>query len=116
MLDRIDPTFFRINTLYLGITRQGTLFVWKVPLPVSDMRVNSWHSSLREAAEYAMTHWVRVYSVTEAKSYRYGDPVVTYPEPTWPELSFQEILRLAFKGLVIDRPDHEVLKRLRGEI
>ena len=36
------------------------------------------------------------------------------PDPTWPELTFQEITRIAFKDRLIAGPDHPVIKRLRG--
>ena len=35
--------------------------------------------------------------------------------PEWPDLTFAEILRLAFKQRVIDSYDHPFLKQLRGE-
>ncbi len=37
------------------------------------------------------------------------------PEPQWPETSFKDSLRTAFKDRLIDTLDHPVLKRLRGE-
>jgi hypothetical protein len=37
-------------------------------------------------------------------------------DPEWPELSFQELVNLAFKDKVVDRLDHPVLRRLRGEL
>lgn len=39
-----------------------------------------------------------------------------FPEPTWPEATFQEILEIAFKGKFIRSMDHPVVKRLRGAI
>jgi len=36
------------------------------------------------------------------------------PDPEWPDLSFQEMIRIAFRTLIIDRPDHAVIRRLRG--
>ena len=35
-------------------------------------------------------------------------------DPQWPELSFQELLRIAFRDRLIDRVDHPVVRRLRG--
>jgi hypothetical protein len=37
------------------------------------------------------------------------------PPPTWPELSFGELLKIAFKSRYIDTLDHPVLLKLRGE-
>jgi hypothetical protein len=36
-------------------------------------------------------------------------------EPEWPTVPFRELLRVAFKDRLIDRADHPVLRRLRGE-
>jgi hypothetical protein len=36
------------------------------------------------------------------------------PDPTWPELPFQEILKIAFRDHIVDRPDHPVVQLLRG--
>jgi hypothetical protein len=36
-------------------------------------------------------------------------------EPRFPDMSFAEILSVAFRGRYIDDIDHPVLKQLRGE-
>ena len=36
-------------------------------------------------------------------------------EPDWPDLTFQEIIKIAFRDRVITDWDHPVLRRLRGE-
>jgi hypothetical protein len=39
------------------------------------------------------------------------------PDPTWPELTFAEILEIAFgHGHVIDDRDHPAIRKLRGEL
>jgi hypothetical protein len=38
------------------------------------------------------------------------------PEPEWPELSFQEILKIGFGDYQINNLDHPVIQRLRGKI
>jgi hypothetical protein len=35
-------------------------------------------------------------------------------KPQWPEVSFQELIRIAFKDRLIADLDHPVIKRLRG--
>ena len=39
-----------------------------------------------------------------------------FPEPEWPEISFKEILKIAFRENFIQTPDHPVIQRLRGPI
>ena len=38
------------------------------------------------------------------------------PEPTWPELSVAEILKIAFRDRIVDNGDHPVVQRLRGAV
>ena len=54
------PGEFSPATLYLGINRQGVAFIWPVKLPGPDGKVNSWHQSAAEAAELAMSCWIRM--------------------------------------------------------
>jgi len=35
-------------------------------------------------------------------------------EPEWPQLSFQELIRIAFRDRLITSIDHPVVKRLHG--
>jgi hypothetical protein len=116
LLTDIDTTSVHLYTLYLAVNRAKTPFLWKVRIPGPDDRTNSWHTTAREAAEFAMKTWVKVVPNMGNKCYEYFEPVAKLSEPEWPSLSFKELLQLAFRGMVIDGPDHEILKRLRGEI
>jgi len=51
---------FVTKTLYTAVNRQGTLFFWPVRLPPPDGKQMEWWRSAREAAELAMSGWVRV--------------------------------------------------------
>ena len=37
-------------------------------------------------------------------------------EPQWPEKSFRDLLEIAFRHNLIDRPDHPVIRELAGEM
>ena len=50
------------KTIFTAINRQGVVFLWPVRLPAPDDRKNDWARSAREAAEMAMTRWVRMKS------------------------------------------------------
>ena len=76
------------------ISRQGTLFLWALRIPGEDGRINNWHASAKEVYE----------------------AVGAIPDPEWPSLSMDEIVRIAVKGRVIDSLDHPVLQKLRGEV
>jgi hypothetical protein len=108
------PGEFAMVTIYTAINRQGVVFLWPVRLPSPDGRVNEWHRSAAEAAELAMRRWVRVKPNMSLGAYEMFEAASTIPDPEWPELPFQELLRIGFRDRLVDRLDHAVVKRLRG--
>jgi hypothetical protein len=38
------------------------------------------------------------------------------PEPVWPDYSFEEILKIAFRERIVDGPDHPLVQRLLGAV
>ena len=101
--------------LVTSITRHGNIFLWQLKVS-TDGRSNTWLESAASAAELAETHWIRMKSDMDARCYNIARATGPIPDPEWPELSFKEILTLAFKGRFIDSHDHAVLKSLRGEV
>jgi hypothetical protein len=106
---------FGPRALFAAMNRQNVLFVWPVRLPGPDGKLDDWNRSALEAATMAETQWVRVASNMALGAYEVFTATADWPEPSWPDLSLAEILRVAFKGRVIDSLDHPTLKRLRGE-
>jgi hypothetical protein len=100
--------------LYTAINRQGITFIWPQRLPPPDGRRDEWARSGRAAAELAMTRWVRVVANLSLGAYEVHVAEAELDEPVWPGVTFQELFATAFRGRVIDTPEHEVLKRLRG--
>ncbi len=100
--------------LFTGITRMGTLFLWPVPLPRPDGKHNPWHRSALIAVEKAENRWVRVVANMEAGGYEISEAAANIGEPEWPDIAFQEMVRIAFQGKVVDRPDHPLILKLRG--
>jgi hypothetical protein len=76
--------------------------------------VNEWHRSAAEAAELAMQRWIRLKANMALGAYEIFEASGTIPDPVWPDLSFQELLRIGFRDRLVDRIDHPVIKRLRG--
>ena len=105
---------FAMVMVYTAITRQGTLFLWPIPLPGADGRINEYHRSAHQHAEMAMTRWIRMRADAESRGYVAWEAEGEIADPAWPDLSFAEILRLGFKGYVITSLDHPVVQRLRG--
>jgi hypothetical protein len=108
------PGEFIMITLHTAINRQGVVHLWPVRLPTPDGRINEWHRSAAEAAELAMKRWVRVRANMTLGAYEIFEAASTIPEPTWPEHSFQELVKIAFRDRLITNLDHPVIRRLRG--
>jgi hypothetical protein len=105
---------FSIVSIHLAINRQGVVFLWPVKLPGPDGRVLEWHRSAAEAAEIAKIRWVRVTANKSLNAYEIYEAQSVIPDPVWPELSFPEILKIAFRERTINSLDHPVIKQLRG--
>jgi hypothetical protein len=101
-------------SLFLAINRQGVVRVWPVKLPDADGKINPWHHSAAEAAERAMSCWVRVTANMSLGAYELFEATGNLPEPVWPEHSFQEILGIAFRGRVVDSLEHPLVLKLQG--
>jgi hypothetical protein len=108
------PGEYSMTILYTAINRQGVLHLWPVKLPGSDGKVLDWHRSAAEAAERAMERWIRVKANMSLGAYEISEASATIPDPEWPQLSYQELLRIAFKDRLVNNLDHPVVKRLRG--
>jgi hypothetical protein len=108
------PGEFYMATLYVTINRQGVLFLWPVRLPPPDGRQLEWHRSAAEAAERAMTQWVRIRANMSLAAYEIDAAGVTHSDPVWPAHSLQDLIPIAFRDRLVNRIDHPVVQRLRG--
>jgi hypothetical protein len=100
------------------VTKQGTPFLWPIRMADPDGKWNVWHQSAWQIAEKAMTRWTRMQANRDAGHYvaEYDQrPIDQQHEPTWPDLTFGEWLRLGFQGSTIDSMEHPVMKRLHLE-
>jgi hypothetical protein len=98
------------------MNRQGVLTLWPVRLPGDDGRLDDWNASALEAAERAKKCWVRVVANMSLGAYEVYEATGDLPDPEWPNVTFTEILNIAFKGRYITDAEHPVLRRLRGEV
>ena len=108
------PGEFNMVMLYTAINRQGVLHLWPVRLPATDGRVMEWHRSAMDAADMATRRWIRIKANMSLGAYEIVEAATT-AEPEWPPVTFQELLRIAFRDRLVDRLDHPVIKRLRGD-
>jgi len=102
--------------LFTTINRQAVLTLWPIRLPDADGRHNVWHASALEAALLAKSKWIRVTANMYLGAYEVSVASDSIPEPEWPDIPFQEMLKTAFKDNFINDLNHPVLKKLRGEI
>ena len=101
--------------LRLGVTQQGTYFLWPVTAPVTEGRDNSWNMTARIAAEHAEKSWVRMIPNMGAGCYDIKLAPEGMPEPEWPTETFGELIQIGFdNGKSITSLDHPVIKRLMG--
>lgn len=96
------------------ISRQGSFFLWSVRLPDANGKHNIWSASALKAANTARTQWIRVLANRSSGHYEVWTTNAEIPEPTWPNMGLDEILKIAFEGKVIDNTDHPVLRKLQG--
>ena len=111
----LDERCVSVMRLRLAVNRQGDIFVWPIRLPGVDGTSNSWNESALEAADRASESWVRLSANRRVGAYDIAVASIS-EDPRWPDKPFNDVLRIAFKGKVIDSLDHPVLRRLRGEV
>jgi hypothetical protein len=102
------------KTIFTAVNRQGICFLWPVRYPSPDDRRNDWARSMREAAELGMARWVRMKSNRDLGAYEVFEAESVMAEPVWPELSFQQLIKTAFRDRIIAETNHPVIRRLRG--
>ena len=62
-----------------------------------------------------MTQWVRIRSNMSLGAYEVfiSTEDEKIPEPEWPDLTYDQLCRKAFKDLLVNHIDHPAAKRLR---
>ncbi len=105
-----------LKEFHLFTNRQGDIQLWGLRLPDQLGRLNGWSKSGFEAVKIAQSEWIRVKANMEMGLYDIYTATADLPDPEWPDMSFEEILAIAFKDRTIDSLDHPIVKKLRGEI
>src|SRR6516162_518228 len=105
--------FLKPVLLSVCMSRQNVFFLWPVRLPDDDGSggARSWGETARTCADMARTQWVSLRSDMKLGAYRIHQAEGALPDPTWPNLSLNQILVIAFKGRIIDNPEHIVVRR-----
>lgn len=101
--------------LFTCMSRRGITFLWPVKIATDGGRGQRWGDSALKIADQAKQVWVRMWGDIGLGAYAMTKAWGNLAEPKWPELDFRDLLRLAFEGRVVDRPDHPLIRELRGE-
>jgi hypothetical protein len=110
----LAPEITRVM-LFTGISRQGRVFIWDIPLPGPDGKHHEAHQVQLNTAMLAMGTWMRLTWNDDTRGYDVIKASAELSAPKWPNKTLEEILKVAFKGRFIKSNDHPVLKELRGE-
>jgi hypothetical protein len=102
------------TALFTAITRQGVVFIWPVRLPGPDGRLDTWSRSALDAVAMAQQGWVRVAANMSLGAYDVFVATGEFPDPEWPEVTFQQLLEIAFRDRYIRDPGHSVIRKLQG--
>jgi hypothetical protein len=102
--------------LVTAVNQRGLCFLWPLALGDGTGRRNNWHETAREAAVMAKREWIKLVSDMPSGQYRVYRARGALPNPVFPEKSLEELLRIAFRGRVIDSEDHPVVKQALGLI
>jgi hypothetical protein len=108
-----EPCFKR-KSFHLAVTMQGKPFLWAVRRPEDDKDPDKWMRAPIEAVRLAVTKWTRI-SWNEVTRQHDVNTCESDAEPEWPDLDIEGLNRIAFKDFIIDKPDHPVLRRLKGQ-
>jgi hypothetical protein len=105
-------------SLFPYINRLGVLRLWPVRLPDPDGKINEWHRTARVAAARGVSDWIRVAANRSLGGYEIFTARTQPPEPKWPDLSLEDMVRIAFhdRGKIIRSIDHPVVKTLAGQL
>jgi hypothetical protein len=112
----VVPELLKPAMLHTALDRQNNVFLIPVPLPAEDGRRNAWHDSLLTVVTTAQTSWVRIAANMAVGAYDCFVAKGNIADPEWPDVAFNELVQIAFRGRVIDSADHPVVKQLRGSV
>jgi hypothetical protein len=96
------------------ITRDGNLFVWPLRMGTPEKEADLAARSAYAAMQKAKSSWVRL--KWKGREFECSVAKGDLPEPEWPDITFDEMLDLAFAGQVIDSANHPVVRALNGEL
>ena len=107
-------TMAKAVVLHLAVDRRGNPRLIPVVLPNDAGFRNPWHDSLSQATSAAKGQWVRITANRTAGVYDIFAAKEQLAPAEWPEQTMDQLVRIAFRGKVIDTLDHPVILGLEG--
>jgi hypothetical protein len=107
-------TGVKVMLLLTAVNSRGSVFLWPLALGDDTGRTNAWHETARDGAMRAKSAWTKIAADMSAGHYRIFQAEGNLPEPMWPNKTFKELLRIAFRGRTIDNVEHPTVKQCRG--
>lgn len=102
--------------LFTVMTKAGTVLLWPVRLPGDGAAfLRRISDSALQVAEQAKTAWVRTMWNRDLGAYDLKLAVSDHGCPQWPDKTFRDLIKIAFRDNLIDRLDHPVIRELNGE-
>ncbi|MFW6034537.1 MAG: hypothetical protein ACOC9R_05310 [bacterium] len=104
--------------LYTCINKRSTVFLWPAKLPQEGQNdgARRWAETALQVAEQAKGLWVKMAGNRDLGGYELFRAKGDLGEPQWPDKTFRDLIEIAFRDRLIDRPDHEVIRELNGEL
>lgn len=102
--------------LYAAIDRQGNPSLIPVPMPDQNGNRNPWHQSLADAVARSRNTWIRITANKAIGGYDIYEANAKLPEPIWPTESMDTLLDVAFRGRILNDPNHPVVVDLLGGV
>jgi hypothetical protein len=115
----VEDALADVGTVYelvLCRTANGGYFLWRLKGEEPGGRIDGYTESAREALEeHAGERWIKLKGDRKSRAYEVvrGGAVTAI---RWPEFGIDELVRRAFKNRIVASDDHELVRRLRGDI
>lgn len=99
-----------------AVNQRQLFFIWPIALGDGTGRRNAWHETSREAMELAKREWIKLVSDMAGGCYRIYRAKGKLPDPVFPQKNLEELLRIAFRGRIIDNESHPAVRQALGMI
>ncbi len=114
ILEEIDDSTIRLYELHLCRTKQGgSLFFWAIALPGEEGRDMECNIVRREYAK-ELGKWMRLEWNDASRMHDQTIALANWPDPEWPDEPIDNLIRIAFRGRLIESVDHPVVRLLKG--